>query len=150
MIRLGIGLYGIDPSRRVQSELENVTTLKTHISQIRSVPKGESVGYSRKAVMQKDSVIATIGIGYADGFPRMLGNGRFTVLVHGSEAPVIGNVCMDMSMIDVTGISASEGDEVLIFGTEKSIEQMAEALGTIPYEILTQVSQRVKRVYYRE
>lgn len=150
MIRLGIGLYGIDPSGNVQSKLENVTTLKTHISQIRNVPKGESVGYSRKAIMQKDSVIATIGIGYADGFPRILGNGRFKVLVNGLEAPVTGNVCMDMSMIDITEITAEEGDEVLIFGADKPINQMAAALGTIAYEILTQVSQRVKRVYYKE
>ena len=150
MIRLGIGLYGIDPSGHVQTKLENVTTLKTHISQIRNVAKGASVGYSRKAIMDKDSVIATIGIGYADGFPRLLGNGKFKVSINGIEAPVVGNVCMDMCMIDVTDISASEGDEVLIFGEDKPIEQMAEALGTIPYEILTQVSQRVKRVYYKE
>jgi Alr-MurF fusion protein len=150
MVRLGIGLYGIDPTASVQTRLEQVSTLKTHISQVRNVKKGESVGYSRKAIMEKDSVIATIGIGYADGFPRGLGNKKFTVQVNGSEAPVIGNVCMDMSMIDITNIPAREGDEVLIFGQGKSIEQMAEALGTIPYEILTSVSQRVKRVYYKD
>lgn len=150
MVRLGIGLYGIDPAAKVQSRLEQVSTLKTHISQIRNVPKGESVGYSRRAVMEKDSVIATIGIGYADGFPRSLGHQKFSVLVNGSRVPVIGNVCMDMSMIDITGISAQEGDEVLIFGPDKPIEEMAEAASTIPYEILTGVSQRVKRVYWRE
>jgi len=150
MVRLGIGLYGIDPSSKVQNKLENVSTLKTHISQIRNVSKGETVGYSRKAIMERDSAIATIGIGYADGFPRGLGNKKFTVSVNGSEVPVIGSVCMDMSMIDITDISAQEGDEVLIFGQNKPIEQMAEALNTIPYEILTNVSQRVKRVYYKE
>jgi Alr-MurF fusion protein len=150
MVRLGIGLYGIDPTAKVQNKLEQVSTLKTHISQIRKVSARESIGYARNGVMEKDSVIATIGIGYADGFPRGLGNGRFSVSVNGMDVPVAGNVCMDMSMIDITNIQAQEGDEVLIFGPGKPIEQMAEALHTIPYEILTNVSQRVKRVYYKD
>jgi len=150
MVRLGIGLYGIDPTAKIQNKLENVNTLKTHISQIRNVPKGETVGYSRRAVMEEDSTIGTIGIGYADGFARGLGNKKFTVLINGSEVPVVGSVCMDMSMIDITGINAQEGDEVLVFGADKPIEQMASTLNTIPYEILTNVSQRVKRVYYKE
>ena len=151
MVRLGIGLYGIDPSEKVQAQLTEVNTLKTHISQIRKVATGESVGYSRKGRVSRDSIIATLGIGYADGFPRALGNGKGSVLVHNTEAPVIGNVCMDMIMIDITDIQeVAEGDEVIIFGPNYSVNKMAAALGTIAYEVLTSVSPRVKRVYYKD
>jgi alanine racemase len=150
MVRLGIGLYGIDPGRKIQEHLEPVNTLKTHISQLKNIRVGESVGYSRNGMLKKDSIIATIGIGYADGFPRSLGNGVGCVFVNGKQAPVIGSVCMDMCMIDVTGIDATEGDEVIVFDKEHSVELLADKLKTIPYEVLTNISQRVKRVYYKE
>ena len=150
MVRLGIGMYGIDPRMEIAQQLEAVSSLKTHISQVKKIPAGVSIGYSRKGIAEKDSVIGTIEIGYADGFPRMLGNGKGKVFVNGKEAPVIGNVCMDMCMIDITGIDAAEGDEVIIFNEDYPVQIMAEAMGTIPYEVLTSISQRVKRVYYKE
>ena len=146
MVRLGIGLYGVDQGLRLQ----NVTTLKTTISQIRPVKKGESVGYSRKGMVDKDSVIATVRIGYADGYPRTLGNGNGKMLLNGQLVPVIGNVCMDMTMLDITGIEAGEGDEVMVFGEKLPVTKVAAWAKTIPYEILTNISQRVKRVYYEE
>ncbi|MCX6352569.1 MAG: bifunctional UDP-N-acetylmuramoyl-tripeptide:D-alanyl-D-alanine ligase/alanine racemase [Bacteroidetes bacterium] len=149
MVRLGIGLYGIDTGNQIQNQLESVSTLKTYISQIKEIPEGETVGYSRKGIATHPTKIAVIGIGYADGFPRSLSNGKGKVLVIGKEASVIGNVCMDMTMIDITGIEAHEGDEVIIFGENMSIEKMAEAMETIPYEVLTSISPRVKRVYYK-
>lgn len=144
MVRLGIGLYGVDKKQA----LNNVTTLRTTISQIKNVPKSETVGYSRRGVLSRDSVIATVRIGYADGYPRVLGNGAGKMLVNGQLAPVIGNVCMDMTMLDITGISAIEGDEVIVFGEELSVNDVAKWAQTIPYEILTNISQRVKRVYF--
>ena len=148
MVRLGIGLYGISA---VNPEfLETVSTLKTTISQIRTVPKGESIGYSRKGIAQHDMKIATLPIGYADGFNRRLSNGVGKVWINGQLAPVVGNVCMDMCMIDVTNIEVSEGDRVIVFGAEYPATELAKLLGTIPYEVFTSVSQRVKRVYYQE
>jgi len=148
MVRLGIGLYGISA---VNPEfLETVSTLKTTISQIRTVPKGESIGYSRKGIAQYDMKIATLPIGYADGFNRRLSNGVGKVWINGQLAPVVGNVCMDMCMIDVTNIEVSEGDRVIVFGAEYPATELAKILDTIPYEIFTSVSQRVKRVYYQE
>lgn len=146
MVRLGIGLYGIDPHQK----LENVTTLKTTISQIKTVRKGESIGYSRKAIVTRDSVIATVRIGYADGYPRMLSNGKGNMLLNDRLVPVIGNICMDMTMLDITGIEAMEGEEVIVFGEKLPVTKIAAWAGTIPYEILTNISQRVKRVYYEE
>ncbi|MFN8247238.1 MAG: bifunctional UDP-N-acetylmuramoyl-tripeptide:D-alanyl-D-alanine ligase/alanine racemase [Ferruginibacter sp.] len=146
MVRLGIGLYGVDD----RQPLENVTTLRTTVSQVKQVPAGESVGYSRRAVMDRDSSIATVRIGYADGYSRVLGNGIGKMLVNGQLAPVVGNVCMDMTMLDVTGIPVSEGDEVIVFGHDLPVTTLAGWAGTIPYEILTNVSQRVKRVYFEE
>ena len=150
MVRLGIGLYGADASPEMQQRLQHVTTLKTTISQVRKINKGESVGYSRKGMVDKDSVIATVRIGYADGYPRMLGNGSGKMMVNGNAAPVIGNVCMDMTMLDITGIDAAEGDEVIVFGEAPSVTDVAGWAGTISYEILTNISQRVKRVYFEE
>lgn len=150
MVRLGIGLYGIDPGSVIQDQLEPVNTLKTYISQVKKVKAGQTVGYSRKGRATEEKRIATLGIGYADGFPRALGNGIGKILVNGKEAPVIGNVCMDMCMVDITGIDAEEGDEVIIFGKEHPLETLATSLDTIPYEVLTNISQRVKRVYIRE
>ncbi|MEO1054844.1 MAG: bifunctional UDP-N-acetylmuramoyl-tripeptide:D-alanyl-D-alanine ligase/alanine racemase [Bacteroidota bacterium] len=149
MVRLGIGLYGIEANQMEQNDLRNISTLKTIISQIKTVDKGETVGYGRKGeVVKAKSRIATIALGYADGFSRALSNGVGEVLINGHMAPVIGNVCMDMTMIDITGIDAKEGDEVIIFGDDLSIRTMADKLKTIPYEILTNVSQRVKRVFH--
>ncbi len=150
MVRLGIGLYGVDSEPAMQEQLRNVTTLKTNISQIKKVKSGESVGYSRKGVAAKDSVIATVRIGYADGYPRSLSNGIGKMRVNDQLAPVIGNVCMDMTMLDISGIEASEGDEVIVFGEQLPVSDMASWSQTIPYEILTGISQRVKRVYYEE
>lgn len=151
MVRLGIGLYGVDPTDgKKKADLQPVATLKTVISQIRIVPAGESIGYSRKGHATKDMTVATIAIGYADGFSRAFSRGVGVVLVNGKRAPVVGNVCMDMTMIDVTGIEAREGDEVIIFGKELPLGEVATRIGTIPYEILTSTSERVKRVFHAE
>ena len=147
LVRLGIGLYGVD-SCGLQAQLRAVNTLKTRISQIHFVEAGETVGYNRNGPVSRPSRIGTIAIGYADGFLRLAGNGRFSVLVQGKLAPTIGNVCMDMSMIDLTDIpEAQPGDEVIIFGAEHSVEQLSNTLETIPYEVFTNISGRVKRVY---
>ncbi len=150
MTRLGIGLYGVDADPGVQQQLKNVTTLKTTISQIKKIKEGESIGYSRRGVAAKDSVIATVRIGYADGYPRALSNGIGKMWVKGTLVPVIGNVCMDMTMLDITGVDAQEGDEVIVFGSELSVNDLAILANSIPYEILTGISQRVKRVYFEE
>lgn len=150
MARLGIGLYGLDPDPNISKKLMQVGTLRTTISQIRNVKTGDTVGYNRQGKVEKDSVIATIRIGYADGYPRSLGNGKGSVWVNGELAPVIGNVCMDMTMIDVTGINAKEGDSVILFGPQLSVATVAKNANTIAYEILTGISQRIKRVYYDE
>ena len=150
MVRLGIGLYGIGADDNEQQQLQNVSTLKTSISQIKSIPAGETIGYSRKGVAAHDMQIATVPIGYADGLSRKLSNGRGKMIINGKPAPIVGNVCMDMCMIDITGIKANESDEVIIFGEAYSISEVAKDVDTIPYEILTNVSRRVKRVYYQE
>jgi Alr-MurF fusion protein len=150
MIRLGIGLYGVEATGLKQGNIETVGTLKTIISQIKQVKAGESVGYGRKGRADKDLKIATIAIGYADGYDRRFSNGKGKVLIKGKLCPVIGNVCMDMTMVDITGINANEGDEVIVFGKDLPISRIAENIGTIPYEILTNVSERVKRVFYTE
>jgi Alr-MurF fusion protein len=147
MVRLGIGLYGVDPTQDDFKELQPVATLKTIISQIKNIKKGESIGYGRKGVAEKDLKLATIAIGYADGFSRRLSQGIGEVLINGHRARVIGNVCMDMTMVDITDLDAKEGDEVTIFGNELPIQTMAAKINTIPYEILTNVSERVKRVF---
>lgn len=147
MVRLGVGLYGVDPF--ANRMLHNVSTLKTTILQIRDVPQEETVGYSRKGRLDRDSRIAAIPIGYADGLNRHLGNGRAWCLVNGRRAPYVGNICMDVCMIDVTDIDCKEGDKVIIFGEGLPVTELAEILDTIPYEILTSVSTRVKRVYYQ-
>ncbi|WP_421874729.1 bifunctional UDP-N-acetylmuramoyl-tripeptide:D-alanyl-D-alanine ligase/alanine racemase [Marinoscillum sp.] len=149
MVRLGIGLYGFDSSAELDG-LKPISQLKTKISQIKQVKAGESIGYSRMGKAKRDSLIATIALGYADGYTRLFGNGQAYVMVNGQQAPTIGNVCMDMTMIDVTGIEASEGDEVIVFGQQPTIEELAQWSQTIPYEILTNVSQRVKRVFVSE
>lgn len=150
MVRLGIGLYGVEVTGTEQKELQTVGTLKTVISQIKYLKAGETIGYSRKGVLEKDSKIATIAIGYADGFDRGFSKGVGKVLVNGVPCPVVGNVCMDMTMVDVSEADCKEGDEVIIFGKDLSIKDLATSIGTISYEILTGVSERVKRVFYKE
>ncbi|GAB3790090.1 bifunctional UDP-N-acetylmuramoyl-tripeptide:D-alanyl-D-alanine ligase/alanine racemase [Spirosoma horti] len=150
MVRLGIGLYGVEAAQIDQAALQPVGTLRTVISQIKTVRAGESVGYSRRGVLDHDARIATLAIGYADGYDRRLGNGIGEVWVNGTRCPTVGNVCMDMTMIDVTAASASEGDEVIIFGPDLPITELSQRIGTIPYEILTGVSERVKRVFFKE
>ncbi|MES2731236.1 MAG: bifunctional UDP-N-acetylmuramoyl-tripeptide:D-alanyl-D-alanine ligase/alanine racemase [Bacteroidota bacterium] len=150
MVRLGIGLYGISAYPEDQQQLRSVGTLKTVISQIKHVKAGETVGYGRRGVAFTDITIATIAIGYADGYDRRFGNGVGKVLINGTLCPTIGSICMDMSMIDITHAKAEEGDEVIIFGEKLSITDLAHAIGTIPYEFLTSVGERVKRVFYKE
>ncbi len=148
MVRLGIGLYGIDAKR--QSELASVATLKTTISQIKHLKAGQNIGYGAHNILEKDTSIATIKIGYADGFMRKLGNANYKVMINGEWCNTIGNICMDMCMIDITDIAAKETDEVIVFDSSEQIIKMANALQTIPYEVLTNISQRVARTYYYE
>jgi Alr-MurF fusion protein len=150
MVRLGIGLYGIDPTREKFDALKPVATLKTIISQIKHVKSGDTIGYGRRGKATKDMSLATIAIGYADGFSRAFSRGVGQVSVKGIAAPVVGNVCMDMTMIDITGIDAAEGDEVIVFGKENPIHLLAAKIQTIPYEVLTSTSERVKRVFVAE
>lgn len=150
MVRLGIGLYGIDPAHS-DLQLREAASLKTTIAQIRQVPAGDSVGYGRKWLLEKEATIATIRIGYADGFPRHAGNGRATVLIRGKQCKTIGQVCMDMTMIDITGhTDITVDDTVLVFGPEHSVLQLARSADTIAYEIMTGISQRVPRIYFGE
>ena len=146
MCRLGLGLYGVDP--RDNRMLSCVSTLKTTILQLRHVPAGETVGYSRKGRIERDSVIAAIPIGYADGLNRHLGNRHGYCLVDGHKAEYVGNICMDVAMIDVTDIPCQEGDQVEIFGEHLPVSVLSDVIDTIPYEVLTAVSNRVKRVYF--
>lgn len=148
MCRLGLGLYGVDP--RDNRMLHTVSTLKTTILQLRHVPAGETVGYSRKGKIERDSVIAAIPIGYADGLNRHLGNRHGYCLVHGQKAEYVGNICMDVAMIDVTDIPCQEGDQVEVFGEQLPVTVLSDAIDTIPYEVLTSVSNRVKRVYFQD
>ena len=148
MVRLGIGLYGLEATNQQQDQLQPISRLKTIISQVKEVKKGETIGYGRKGVAERNMKLATIAIGYADGFSRAFSNGVGEVWLKGKRAPVIGNVCMDMTMIDITGIDAAEGDEVEVFGEHLTIMEVAKKANTIPYEVLTNVSQRVKRVYF--
>jgi alanine racemase len=146
MVRLGIGLHGIGED----VSLKVVSSFLTTISQVSSVDAGETVGYLRSGYTKRPSIIATIPVGYADGFHRSLGNGAGKVYVNGQEAPTIGEICMDMAMIDVTGLDVAEGDVVELFGKQQSVAELARQAGTIPYEILTSVPERVKRVYLQE
>jgi len=148
MARLGIGLYGVSASGL--SGLKNVCTLKTTILQIKQVSSNETIGYGRKEKLARDARIATIRFGYADGLDRQFGNRKGKVLINGQLAPIIGNVCMDLCMVDVTDIPAKEGDTVVLFGEGLSVIELADSIGTIPYEILTSISPRVKRIYIKE
>lgn len=148
MVRLGIGLYGINPTAQPVANLQPVATLKTIVSQLKHIPKGDTIGYGRHGVAAQNLLLATIAIGYADGFSRGFSQGRGQVWINGHRAPVVGNVCMDMTMVDVTDIPVREGDEVIVFGGPLPIEEVAAFGKTIPYEILTNTSERVKRVFY--
>jgi alanine racemase len=150
MVRLGIGLYGVGNDEAEYKSLENVGTLKTIILQIKEIPAGESIGYSRKFRTSEPITIATLPIGYADGIPRRWGNETGYVLIKGKKATIIGTISMDMMMVNITDIDCKEGDIAIIFGKDPSVVSIAKALGTIPYEILTSISQRVKRVFYKE
>lgn len=151
MVRLGIGLYGIDNNPGMQQQLKTVLTLRATVSQIKTLAPGETVGYGRRGEVPAVTRIATISIGYADGLLRKAGNRRFDVVIDGRRAPIVGNVCMDMCMVDVTSIpGAREGSEVIIFGENPRVETLAEALQTIPYEVFTGISPRVRRVYHHE
>ncbi|HVS94961.1 MAG TPA: bifunctional UDP-N-acetylmuramoyl-tripeptide:D-alanyl-D-alanine ligase/alanine racemase [Puia sp.] len=151
MVRLGIGLYGIDPAGSAKLTLQEVSTLKSTIAQTKRLHAGETVGYNRQGQASEGTIIATVRIGYADGYARALGNGAGKMWVRGHLAPTIGTVSMDMTMIDVTHVpGVREGDEVVVFGKELSVNQLAKWAGTIPYEILTGVSARVKRIYFEE
>ncbi|MGQ0738612.1 MAG: bifunctional UDP-N-acetylmuramoyl-tripeptide:D-alanyl-D-alanine ligase/alanine racemase [Bacteroidota bacterium] len=151
MVRLGIGLYGVDNASSGKLNLQTVATLKSTVAQLKQIKAGESVSYNRKGVAAKDSLIATIRLGYADGYPRRLGNGTGKVWIKEKSAPVIGTVCMDMFMADVTNVpGVEEGDEVIIFGGQLPVQTVADWAATIPYEIMTGISQRVRRVFYQE
>jgi len=153
MVRLGIGLYGIGNSSEEQTRLRNVGTLKTVITQIRQIRAGETIGYNRKGIVKRDSLMAIVPIGYADGLNRKLGNGNGSLFIHGQPAPIIGNICMDLTMLDITDIKASgirEGDEVIVFGDLHPVTALARQIDTIPYEVMTGISRRVKRIYFFE
>ena len=150
MVRLGIGLYGVGNDEAEYKSLENVGTLKTIILQIKELPAGESIGYSRRFRTSEPITIATLPIGYADGIPRRWGNETGYVLIKGKKAQITGTISMDMMMVNITGIDCKESDTAIIFGKDPSVVTIAKALGTIPYEILTSISQRVKRVFYKE
>lgn len=151
MVRLGIGMYGVDSAGGLQDRLLPAATLRSSIAQLKNLKAGDTVGYNRRGKLERDSVIATVRIGYADGFPRRLGNGRGQMWMNGKLAPVVGSVCMDMTMVDVTDIPGiKEGDDVIIFGRQLPVQDMARRAETIPYEIMTGISQRVRRVYFEE
>lgn len=150
MVRLGIGLYGVNPTEEKFDQLQPVASLKTIVSQVRTINKGETIGYGRKGKAEQNMTIATIAIGYADGFTRSFSQGKGKVWINGKKAAVVGNVCMDMTMVDVTGIEVREGDEVIVFGNELPVYEVAGSINTIPYEILTNTSERVKRVFFTE
>jgi Alr-MurF fusion protein len=150
MVRLGISLYGVASTEDDLQNLENVSMLKSIISQIKIVQAGETIGYNRAGKADKEMTIAIVPVGYADGLNRKLSNGKGKLFIKGYSVPITGNVCMDMCMVDITGIDANEGDEVIIFGKEHPITELAHDLETIPYEVLTNISRRVKRVYFHE
>ena len=150
MVRLGIGLYGISNQHKPNQYLERIGTLKSVISQIKNIPKGDSVGYGRKFIAKTDLKIATIPIGYADGISRLWGNEVGYVMIRQQKATIVGSICMDMLMVDVTDITCQEGNEVIVIGQQPSLNDIAKATQTIPYEVLTNISPRVKRIFYRE
>jgi alanine racemase len=150
MVRLGIGLYGVEIETK-KLNLQPVATLRSTIAQIRNLHAGDTVSYNRTGVLKEDTVIATVRIGYADGYSRIFSNGTGKMLINGKLAPVVGSVCMDMTMVNITGIEGvKDGDEVFVFGKSLPVAEVAAWANTIPYELMTSVSQRVKRIYYQE
>ncbi len=149
MVRSGIGLYGFGNSEEENKNLIPIATLKSVISQIHHIEKGETVGYNRGFKSDSLKKIATIPIGHADGIGRQYGNGKGFVIINGEKAPIIGNVCMDMIMVNITDIDCKEGDEVIIFDKKNTAEELGKTTKTISYEVLTSVSQRIKRVFCR-
>ncbi|MGB1210148.1 MAG: alanine racemase [Lacinutrix venerupis] len=149
MVRSGIGLYGFGNDKEINKKLKPIATLKTSISQIHTIKKGDSLGYNRAFIAKETTKTATLPIGHADGINRLFGNGKGFVYINNQKAPIIGNVCMDMIMVDVTNIACQESDEVIVFGPQHSAEDLAESINSISYELLTSVSQRVKRTFYR-
>jgi alanine racemase len=151
MVRLGLGIYGVTGDKELQPKLKHISSLRSEIVQIREIEAGETVGYGRAEKASKKMHIATVSIGYADGLDRRLGNRKANMLINNQPAPIIGNVCMDMCMLDITDLTdVKEGDEVIVFGQNQTVQQLAKIMGTIPYEVLTSVSGRVKRVYLQE
>ena len=150
MVRLGIGMYGVGFNDIEKHHLENISSLKTRISQIKQLEVGETVGYNRKGIVSKKTTIATIPIGYADGFSRKLGNGNGILFINENACKTVGNICMDMCMLNFGDLEVNVGDEVIVFNEKHTISHLAEQIDTIPYEILTNISQRVKRVYFYE
>jgi alanine racemase len=149
MVRLGIGLYGISPSQN-KTKLLPVSSFKSYISQIRYIPAGEGVGYGHLEKADHPRKIAVIAVGYADGYSRAFSCGVGTMLINGQPAKIVGNVCMDMTMCDVTEISCKEKDEVIIFGDHPTVEDLSKQINSIPYEILTNISERVNRIFFQE
>ena len=150
MVRLGIGLYGVSAEPALQGLLQHVSTFRSVVSQVKRIPAGESIGYNRAAKPMEEMEIAIVPVGYADGLNRLLSNGKGHLMVKGKKVSIVGNISMDMCTIDVTGLNVREGEEVIIFGADLPVTEMARALNTIPYEVLTSISQRVKRVYFQE
>ena len=151
MVRLGMGLYGIDPTKERQSELKEVQSFKAKVSQIKHLTPGDTVGYSRRGKIKSVKSIAIVNVGYADGLLRKAGNGRFKVWINGKLAPTIGNICMDMCMIDISKVAyVSVNDEVIIFGEQNPVTNLCKTLDTIAYEVYTSISERIKRVYSQE
>lgn len=149
MVRIGIGMIGISPTPEIKNQLQNAVTFKTVISQISEVKEGDSIGYSRKYKAENDTRIATIPVGYADGIPRLIGNKAGFVGIHKQKLPIVGNICMDMLMVDLGNLPAKDGDEVIIFNANPTLEEFADYCKTIPYEVLTSISRRVKRIYIK-
>ena len=150
MVRIGIGMVGISANPKVKKQLQNAVTFKTVISQISEVKQGDSIGYNRKYKAEKDTRIATIPVGYADGIPRLIGNKKGFVGIHNQKVSIVGNICMDMLMVDLQNIKAKEGDEVIIFNGNPTLEEFSGYCQTIPYEVLTSISRRVKRIYIKD
>ena len=150
MVRIGIGMVGISSNSEINKQLQSAVSFKTVISQISEVNQGDSIGYSRKYRAESGTRIATIPVGYADGIPRLIGNKAGNVGIGGIIFPIVGNVCMDMMMIKIDDFAAKEGDEVIIFNSKPSLEEFADYCKTIPYEVLTSISRRVKRIYIKD
>ncbi len=150
MVRSGIGLYGFGNGEQENQHFRPIATLKTVVSQIHMIEKGETVGYNRAYKSESFGKTATLPVGHADGISRAYGNGKGWVLIHGKKAPIIGNICMDMIMVDISHIDCKEGDEVIVFGETHSAAQLSKAVDSISYELLTAMSQRIKRVFYRK